>query len=172
MLLNVELLPDGTIPPDHTIIFDQIGDWMNTNAGAIYGSSAWKIFGDNLNSFLRLLEKQNIGEADLEALKAQAAAEHFNERTIDSYPYGPDEVRFTTKDKDLFVFVMNPKKGRIEIPSLGLQANLLEKAIKSISLIGSKEHIQFEQQAKALYLTVPENRPTDYTAVFKIKNVL
>ena len=50
MLLNVELMADGTIAPSHKQILDEIGQWVNINSKAIYGSKPWKVYGDNLNS--------------------------------------------------------------------------------------------------------------------------
>lgn len=169
MLLNVELLPDGTIPPDHKPIFDDIGEWMKTNKEAIYGSKPWKVFGDNLDSFIKVLEEQNIGEADLEALKKQAKAEHFNERTVDSYLYGPDEVRFTVNRGKLFVFVLNPEEGAIEIPSLGSASEYMPGKIKSVKMLGSRDKISWEQNQDKLVINVPEERPSKYTIVFRLR---
>ncbi|MBT3242884.1 MAG: hypothetical protein HN352_07035 [Bacteroidetes bacterium] len=172
MLLNVELRPDGTIPPDHKIILDDIGAWIKLNQEAIYASKPWEIFGDNLNSSLKILEEQNIGEADLKALKEQAKAEHFNERTVESLPYGPTEVRFTTNKNDLYIFVLNPATGPIHLPSLGSDSDYSPNRIKSISMIGSKESIKYDQTENELILYIPENRPNQYTTVFKVRGIL
>ncbi len=172
MLLNVELLKDGTIPPDHKLILDDIGAWVNLNKEAIYASRPWGVYGDNLNSYLEVLEEQNIGEADLEALKKQAKAEHYNERTIDSYPYGSQEVRFTTNGKNLYIFVLNPEEGRIELPSLGLKSEQMPGKIKSIKMLGSKEKIIFEQDNEFLTFSVPAARPNKYAIVFRVKGAI
>ena len=172
LLLNVELLPDGTIPEDHKVILDEVGHWVNTNAEAIYGSKPWNIYGDNLNSYIKVLENKGVSEADLKALKEQNQSEHFNERTVESPEYGQEEVRFTTNGNTLYVFVLNPKKGKISIPSLAFQTEHCSKKIKSIKLLGSEEKIRFKQNKKGLQLSVPSKRPTDYTAVFKIEGVI
>jgi alpha-L-fucosidase len=171
LLLNVELLPDGTVPPDHKIILDDIGAWVNLNSKAIYASKPWKIYGDNLNSYLKRLGK-NATEADLEALKKNADKEQFNERTIKSPPYGPDEVRFTTKGDVLYVFVLNPEKGAIELPALGLKSENGVKKIRSIKMIGSNKKIKFKQDVDKLVLNIPKNRPNKYTTVFMVKGAL
>ena len=172
LMLNVELLPDGTIPPDHKEILDEIGEWVNLNSEAIYASKPWKIYGDNLDSYLKVLEESGIGEADIEALREQKNQEHFNERTIESPAYGDNEVRFTTKGKLLYVFVLNPSGGEIELPSLGLNSKQELKEVKSIRMIGSDEQIKFKQYADKLILTVPEKRPNRFASVFKIDGVL
>ncbi|MFV0592040.1 MAG: alpha-L-fucosidase [Draconibacterium sp.] len=172
MMLNVELLPDGTIPPDHKVILDEVGAWVNLNQEAIYASKPWKIYGDNLDSYLRELDQNNAGETDLEALKAQKKSAHFNERTISSPAYGKDEVRFTTKGDVLYMFVLNPSAGEIELPSLGLNSKENTKKISSIKMIGSKQKIQYKQQNDKLVLNVPAKRPNKLATVFKIEGVL
>lgn len=172
LLLNVELLPDGTVPPDQKGILDDIGAWVNLNSEAIYASKPWKVYGDNLHSFLRRLEKEAASEADLEALKKQAKSSHFNERTVKSPPYGPDEVRFTTKGNNLYIFVLNPAEGQIELPALGLNAEYAPNKISLIQMLGSDKEIEFKQDADKLILNVPATRPNKYITVFKVKGAL
>lgn len=170
LMLNVELLPDGTIPVDHKEILDTIGDWVRLNSEAIYASKPWTIYGDNLDSYLKLLKKNQIGEADLEALKKHKG--HFNERTLESPAYGSDEVRFTTKDGVLYVFVLNPQEGALKLPSLGFSSTHNSQKISSITMIGSATKIKFKQNAKELVLHVPNNRPSPYATVFRVEGVL
>lgn len=168
LVLNVELRSDGTIPPEQKPILDDIGMWVNLNGEAIYASKPWKVYGDNLDSYLKKAGTEKISEADLEALKKQKKATHFNERTVNSPAYGNDEVRYTTNDGFLYVFVLNPKKGVIELPTLGRKSKTLAKKIKSIRLIGSEKKIRFRQKKDELVLKVPKKRPNQYTAVFKV----
>ncbi|MDY7396897.1 alpha-L-fucosidase [Aureibaculum sp. 2210JD6-5] len=172
LLLNVELLPDGTIPQEHKIILDNIGTWVNLNNEAIYASKPWKIYGDNLDSYLKVLDESKLDNVDIEALKKQKEQTHFNERTIESPSYGHDEVRFTTKGDVLYVFVLNPKKGKIKLPSLGFQSKYNTKKISSIKMLGSKTKIKFRQNSDKLILKVPKKRPNKYTTVFKIEGLL
>ena len=170
-LLNVELRGDGTIPEEHKAILDELGEWVNLNADAIYANKPWKIYGDNLFSYL----KRKEGAAtitDVEALKKQAQSEQFNERTIESEPYGHDEVRFTTRNDILYIMVMNPKPGKIELHALGLKSPNKPNKIKSVKLFGSKAKIEYKQDGEKLILVVPENRPNKYTSVFVVKGAL
>ena len=169
LLLNVELLPDGTIPPDHKLILDTIGVWVNRNAEAIYASKPWKIYGDNLNGGK---SQKSISEADLDAVKKQTKSEDFNERTIASPPYPHNEIRFTTKGNTLYVFVLNPVPGAIEVPSLGLMSPYNSKKIISITLLGSSKKISFKQDDQKLQLVIPETPGDSHTKVFALKGVL
>ena len=156
LLLNVELLPNGTIPSGHKAILDDIGRWVNLNHEAIYASKPWKVYGDNLNSNLRSSGGWAVAEADLEALKKQQKNEQFNERTVKSLPYGHDEVRFTTKGKVLYIFVLNPDEGVIELPVLGMNSKYEPKKIRSIKMLGSDLKIKFTQGSDKLELNVPK----------------
>ena len=170
-LLNVELKGDGTIPDAHRAILDEVGQWVNLNAAAIYASKPWKVYGDNLFSYLE--KKEGAASiTDTEALKKQAQSEQFNERTIDSEPYGHDEVRFTTREGNLYVFVLNPKAGTIELPALGLNAPEKPNKIMKVTLIGSDEKVNYQQDGAKATVEIPEKRPNPYTAVFEVKRAL
>ena len=171
-MLNVELLPDGTIPPEHKVILDDFGAWLKLNGEAIYASKPWKVYGDNFYSGLTdaTSGNSNIANTDLKALKRKS--KQFNNRTKDSPPYGHDEVRFTTKGDVLYVFVMNPTAGEIELPSLGLESKYHPKQIKGVKMIGSNDKIRFSQTDDKLMLTVPADRPNQYAAVFEVKGAL
>ena len=122
--------------------------------------------------WLKYINVKFVKSDDLEGLKKHATSEQFNERTLKAPPYGPDEVRFTKKGDILYVFVLNPAKGAIELPVLGLGSELKVKKISSISMIGSNEKIIFKQDDNKLILNIPEKRPNKYTAVFKVKGAL
>ena len=172
-VLNVELLPDGTVPPDHIVILNEFGAWLKINGEAIYASSHWKVHGDNLLSRLADADskKANAANSDLPASKRKRSKQ-FNNRTKDSPEYGREEVRFTTKGDVLYVFVLNPTEGEIELSSLGLNSEYKPKHIQSIRLVGSGEEIQFTQNANNLSLTVPAKRPTNFAAVFEVVGAL
>jgi alpha-L-fucosidase len=45
-LLNISPKADGTIPENQQQVLLAIGDWLHRNGEAIYGTHAWKQFGD------------------------------------------------------------------------------------------------------------------------------
>lgn len=169
LLLNVELLPDGTIPPGYKAILDTVGAWMNRNQEAIYASVPWKIYGDNIGGSIK---EKHLTNTDLEAAKLHEEADDFNERTIASKPYSHQEVRFTQKGKYLYVFILNPVAGNVEIPSLGLRASYHPGTIKSVKLLGRKEAVAFNQDGDKLQITIPANFNHPYTQVYKIESAL
>ncbi|NLR78426.1 alpha-L-fucosidase [Chitinophaga eiseniae] len=165
LVLNIELKPNGIIPPEDSAILEDLKQWLHINGEAVYASKPWKIYGDNLNSFLK--QANNITNADLEAVKKQVNSEQFNQRTVKSNPYGHDEVRFTTCGNHLYIFVLNPAQSEISLSSLGLN-NADVKKIKTMKLLGSSQKINFRQMRNNLMIDVPARRPTNYCAVFKV----
>lgn len=169
LLLNVELLPNGTIPEEQKMILDDVGDWIKTNSEAIYASKPWKVYGDNLNSVNRKLKEQNRpSETDLEAFAKADEDEQFNERTIHSLPYEHDEVRFTIKDENLYIFVLNPVAGELKLPTLGLKSKYYPGEIQAIRMLGGDNSIQFKQNAQETIINIPTLRPNRYATVFKV----
>ncbi len=171
MLLNVELMPDGTIDPSHKGILDDVGRWVVMNEKNIYASKPWKVYGDNLNSCLREIER-NIVNADAKEVMQNAQKENFNARTVASSPYGHDEVRFTVHGKELYVFVLNPVPGStIRLPALGLGSEQKPGRVKSVKMLGGGK-VAFSQDSRSLALTMPEKLPTPYATVFEVKGAL
>jgi len=172
-VLNVELLPDGTIPPEHKAIMDEFGSWLKLNGEAIYATSPWKVHVDNLFSGLvdSTAGNANAANTDLDAAKREESVQ-FNNRTIDSPPYGNEEVRFTTKGNVLYVFVLNPTDGEIALPALGLESEYNPNHIQTMKLIGSDEEIYFRQTNDDLTIHIPAQRPNRYAAVFEVKGAL
>jgi alpha-L-fucosidase len=59
-------------------------------------------------------------------------------------------------------------KQDLQIKSLGTAAKLLEGPISRITLLGSKEEVQWSQAPGALTLKVPAKIPNDIAIVFKV----
>lgn len=173
MLLNVELMPDGTIPAEHKELLDKFGSWVSLNSEAIYDSQPWLVYGDNLNSIEdRLRNTKNPTETDmlaLEQIEKQGASAHFNTRTIESPAFGPQEVRFVTNQGYLYIYVLNPTSGEIGIPALGLRSIYKPEKIKSIQMVGSDQVIKFKQDSEQLILAVPSHRPSEYATAFRVE---
>jgi alpha-L-fucosidase len=82
LLLNVGPKPDGTIPEGAKKVLLEMGEWLNTNGDAIYGTTPWFIAGEGP---INLGEASDIG---------------FNESDV---VYTPKDIRFTVKGDNLYV---------------------------------------------------------------------
>uniref|UniRef100_UPI000477AA70 hypothetical protein n=1 Tax=Kribbella catacumbae TaxID=460086 RepID=UPI000477AA70 len=149
-------------PDDHRPILDGLGAWVRTHAEAIFASRPWHVYGDNLAA---MAADRTVDQADLSGAEEHTGG-HFNERTLASPPYPHDEVRFTTRDDHLYVFVLNPGQGEILLPGLGSDSPLGPDGPAAVRLIGSDAVIDHQVHANGMSLSVPAERGSPYTAVF------
>ncbi|MFV0466151.1 MAG: alpha-L-fucosidase [Lachnospiraceae bacterium] len=114
LALNIGPKADGTITVEEQIMLTEIGDWLRTNEEAVYGTTAWKTYGEG--SF-----RMGTG--------------HFQDRQVPVFT--GEDIRFTAKADSIFAFVMRwPEDGVVRIHSLGKNSELLNSSIRSISILG------------------------------------
>ena len=111
-----------------------------------------------LKSFIA--STQNYGEGP-----TRAAAGAFKEDTT----YTAQDVRFTTKGDTLFAITLGIPHRQLKIKSLGNNAHIIDKQVRSIQLLGSKEHLRWVQRADALVIDLPATMPTAHSSVFAIR---
>ena len=116
--LSIPIRPDGSLDEACVQMLGQVGDWMRINGDGIYGSSAWKVFGEGADGVMNVLPGGSIGRWQ---------AEH---------PFHTTDMRFTKgKDGALYAWCMTvPAAGEklsIGVP-MGLQFSIT--AIGSIML--------------------------------------
>ena len=150
LLLSVPLKGDGTPDSDEIAVVEGIAKWMEVNKESIHGTRPWKAFG----------EGPQIASA------APISAQGFNEGR--GKPFTAEDVRFTTKGETLFAITMGAPKTTVTIKSLGKNANLLDKSISEITMLGSEEKLTWSLTAEALVIETPQHPPSDIAVVFKI----
>ena len=146
LLINIVQTPEGDIEEDMMKTLDDIGQWTAINGEAIYGTRPWKIFGEK--------------PADVPVVKAG----NFNEGKV---KYSNKDIRFTTKNGNLYLFVLGIPGDAVNVKSLGT-ASSFSKKIKSIELLGSKEKINWQQNSDALSITKPQSFPLQNVVCFKL----
>ncbi|MEC3907202.1 alpha-L-fucosidase [Tamlana sp. 2201CG12-4] len=146
LLLNVGPKADGTIPEIQRNTLLDIGNWLDINGEAIYGTRPWK----------------NFGEGNTEMVEG-----HLNEG--ENTKFSSSDIRFTKKNNTLYAIVMDwpGAKEAISIQSLSKSAQP-ELKIKDLSLIGYNGDIVWSRENDALKITFPDQKPCDYAYVFKI----
>jgi alpha-L-fucosidase len=158
----VPVTPEGSLEPDCLKMLRDMGDWMKINGEGIYGSSAWKKWGEG--QLLPGPKNHNV--------KHPLVQEGKLGRVTAALPFNTTDFRFTLgNDGNVFAWCMVvPKPGALlKIISLGTKAGLLDKPIKSISLLGSLEKIEWQQKAKTLEIKCPDAMPFHYAVGFKIE---
>jgi alpha-L-fucosidase len=150
LLLSVPLRGDGTLDDEELKVVDGITAWMDVNRDAIIGTRPWKVYGEGPAS-------ENVPE-----LRAQG----FNEGR--GRPLTAHDVRFTTKGGVLFAICMGWPSEPLRIMSLGKSAQLAERPIARIELLGSDESVRWREEAESLVIQPLERKPCESAFAFKI----
>lgn len=133
LLLNIPLRGDGSIDDPSLAVVEGIAAWMDVNREAIFATRPWKVFGEGPAS-----------------AGAEMRAQGFNEGK--GRPYTAEDLRFTqSKDgRTLYVIGLVRANSPLAVASLGSTANLLDRSIEKIELLGSPHPVQWRQTGAAL----------------------
>ncbi len=154
--LCISILPDGSLNEGSIKMLKEVGVWMRRNGEAVYGSHAWKIPGEG-----------EIIDGKLKQLPGGALRDkHAN------FKFDAQDIRFTVgKNGAVYAFCMNvPTPGtQLKIKSLGTDAKYMDKAIKSVKLLGYDGKLQWKLEADGLEIICPEKMPFATSVVFKVE---
>ena len=143
LLLSIPVRGDGTLDDRELKFIAGLTKWMDVNGPAIFASRPWKIFGEG---------------------QVHAPSSMFNEGKMQ---YTADDIRFTTKDGKLFVFVLGVPDHDIKVQSLG-SSSPLGGPIRQITMLGTQEPIHWSQQASYLLIDKPTSLPGLDTMTFEV----
>ncbi len=145
LLLNIGPRPDGTIPDEAARCLLGVGEWLDVNGEAIYGTRPWKVYGE--------------GETGM--------PDSFKER--EQQPYTAKDVRFTTRGRTLYAIVLGwPETGQVTLRSLGSSLKLYPEEIGNVELLGCEAPLHWCREAGGLTVTLPADRPCEEAFVLKI----
>ena len=150
LLINIVQTPEGDLEPDVLNIVQQIADWTPINGEGIYGTRPWKIYGEGPSTIKSNQKKGRFGGLS------------------DVSAYQPTDIRFTTKGNDLYAFCMATPTSDISIKSLGKTAKYADKAITSVTMLGSNQKLDWKQNDDALVITKPANLSVGQVTGFKV----
>ena len=143
LLLNIGPRADGTIPDGVQQTLREVGAWLRVNGDAIYGTTPWKIFGEG---------------------PTKVVEGAFHDTDVQSYT--PEDYRFTLKGSTLYAIELKwPSSGEAVIRSL---ASGQAAEIGTVSLLGSKDKLRFEQKSDGLHIQLPAQAPGKYAYTFGI----
>jgi alpha-L-fucosidase len=146
LLLNIGPRSDGTIPGEVQQVLREVGAWLKTNGEAIYGTRAWKIYGEG---------------------PTQVTEGSFHD--TDTQPYTAEDFRFTKKGDALYAIELGwPSNSEAVIHSLGRAALGDHAKIGSVVLLGSKAKLEFEQRGDGLHIQLPAQKPGNYAYSFRV----
>ena len=125
VMINIALKGDGTIPENQIEMLSDFGDFVKINQDGIYNTRPWKTFGE--------------GPLEIVTKRAGENLKEFSEK----------DIRFTTKDGNIYAFLLASPTEDILIKTLKKEG-LLQKTIKEIQLLGSDKKIKWSQNKDGL----------------------
>ena len=131
LLLNFPVRADGTLDSKEEAILESLAQWTSLNGEAVYGSRPWKVYGESTTS---------------------VKSGTFNgERSL---RYTAEDIRFTTKGKDLYAIALGwPETGKLIVRSLaGVN-------VHSAYLLGSHDPLKWSRTEGGLQIEMPSHRP-------------
>jgi len=155
-LLNVGPTSEGLIPQPSVDRLLEVGTWMETNQEAIYGTSAWKVYG----------EGPRFAREETRARTARTAAATGEARNANAAPASLD-IRFTAKGNSVYAICLAWPEKEARVTALG-KKGLPNQPIKAVRMLGSKEEIKWRQTEDGLSLSVPQEQPCRYAFVYRI----
>ena len=153
--LNIPMRPDGSIEDACVTMLEEVGEWMQVNGEAVYGSKAWKVLGEG-----------EMKDGKLRKLPGGGLGKHHAE-----FRFTPQDIRFTVgKNGSLYAFTLSvPEAGQVvRIKSAGKSAGNLGK-VRRVSLLGYKGKLKWKQTSDALEVTYPATDALKTAAVFRIE---
>jgi alpha-L-fucosidase len=148
LLLNFPLPNSGELDPDEMKVLEGITSWMALNSEGIHATRPWKIYGAGPSTEVTV-EQTGFNENKQPDLTAQ-------------------DVRFTTKGKILYAFVMGIPMGEFVIKPLGTHSPQQPGKILNVELLGYQIKLRWKQENQGLKIRMPLVKTSDIALAFKV----
>jgi len=137
LLLNIGPKPDGTVPQPERELLEGVGDWLNVNGEAIYGTSPWVLPGEGPTTV------PEGSFTDASPLRLTSRDFRFTQHVY------PDET---------YVYAMStawPEDGVVRISALGQASGVVVPGVREVALLGDGKPLNFRRTDAALEVELP-----------------
>lgn len=148
LLLNIPIKADGTLDQQATALLEEVGEWIDLNGEAIYGTRPWALFGEGHGTIRPHDKKSSLTARD---------------------------IRYTAKSNILYAIVMDwPKLGEpvtfeYVTPLFELADEFPSGEIQSVKLLGYNGALDWEAHPDGLKVTMPNKAPCNHAFVVKVQ---
>ena len=145
-MLNIGPMPSGEVPEQSIINLRKVGEWLQVNGEAVYGTNRWKI------------SHEGPTEINMEGTNARQT-EGF------SLQFTHEDFWFTKKGDRLFAIAIEYPEEKALIRSLksGDSAE-----IHDVSVLGTDDPVEWKQTGEGLEVILPSTRVSEYGYVLEI----
>lgn len=148
LMLNVSPKANGSIPQDQQEVLLEIGEWLETNGEAIYGTRTWEFFGEGPT------KQERSG------------------MFLDKILYTAKDIRYTRKDDMIYAIVLGWPGEEQPVTLTSFSKESLGNnapGINAVSVLGYEGDIDFTLDDEGLHLTTPSRKVDDKAFVIRIE---
>ena len=146
LLLNLPLLPDGTLDPHCDGVLEALARWFAVNQEAIYETHPWKTWGEGPTVVTGGMMQEKSAK-----------------------PLTAEDVRFTSKGDSLYAFCAVAPERELKIKSLGAASALWPGRISRVRVVGLEEEVNWSRESEHLRVKLPRHMPCEHAFALKIQ---
>ena len=150
LLLNISPRSDGTIPANQQEVLLAMGEWLERNGEAIYGTRPWYTYGEG---------------------PVKEPEGHFrNAKKFREITYSARDIRYTTRGDVLYaIFLGTPGAGsEVTLEAFAEEDLPAGTRVKQVRLLGGKQEVEWSLEGDGLKVELPGDLPEEMATVLKI----
>ncbi|MEM1108944.1 MAG: alpha-L-fucosidase [Planctomycetota bacterium] len=142
LLLNYTQRPDGSLDDETRWIVERVGDWLNMNGEAIYGTRPWQVYGEGPANYAE-------GEMGL----------------FDEIDFGGEDFRFTRNGETVYAIAL----GRPAAGQPWVIKALAGAAVADVAVLGQDGPVSWSMQPDGLHVLPPSPLRGDLAWAIRVR---